>query len=195
MGPIGVDTRAGHLAALFRWQSGKQEQLENFCTDALASAIVSEPGRFLALLEARDMLPVDVEASDIVKVEVATRARLRLGVRDLGHGPRAFVMIQTRKSHAKTRARVWARLDTISEPHFSSIDAGSMEARGVDKSLTELRGQDALVDWWFSVLTALAKGDVLELCGGGLDDNETDNDTEDDDVFSATNTSRSIDTT
>jgi hypothetical protein len=363
--PRGVDTRSGHLAALFRWQSGKREQLENFCTEALASAIASEPTRFLALLEQHDMLPTGVRAAEVVEVEVATQgptadrklvdlqlklelvsgpavgvwveikvgtglrpgqlhaystelarvfedapwrllvlskwpeqpaddnlrwqqvratitddahqhwldlraflevknvadvfdedltptefasvgpartalcktaramaelsrrldaaksagqpelwprgfpadeqkihktiattfrngwgfviggdqygARLRLGIRDTQDGPRAFVMIKTRKSHRKTRVRVWAALDSIAEPRFGPIDAGMMEARGVDKLLSELNGQDALVDWWFSMLKALANGGALQLCGGGFNDEETANASEADD--------------
>jgi hypothetical protein len=93
-------------------------------------------------------------------------ARLRLGIRDRGDGPKAFVLIKTRKSHQTTRDRVWAALDTIAEPRFGPIDAGTMEARGIDKLLSELGGQDAIVQWWFTMLAALAKGGALELCGG-----------------------------
>ena len=69
------DQRGGHLAALFRWQSGKRTQLENFCTEALASAIVSQPRLFLDLLEREALLPAGVRTADVERVRVASMSR------------------------------------------------------------------------------------------------------------------------
>ena len=84
MTPRGVDTRSGHLAALFRWQSSKREQLENFCTEALASAIVADPMRFLALLEQHNKLPTNVKAAEITEVEYGKDSLGIIADQDIG---------------------------------------------------------------------------------------------------------------
>lgn len=90
-------------------------------------------------------------------------------------------MIKTRKSHIQTRKEVWAVLDTIGEPSFGPVDAGPMEARGVNVSLVELSNQDELVSWWFGILEVLADAGALELCGGSVDTAEADEDGADED--------------
>ena len=73
------DTRSSHLGALFRWQSGKHENLENFCTEALATAIASEPVLFVELLESRFLLPRGVDRAAIERVEVSTQGPTETG--------------------------------------------------------------------------------------------------------------------
>ncbi|PRP97859.1 hypothetical protein ENSA5_30920 [Enhygromyxa salina] len=101
--PRTLDERGGHLSALFRWQSGKRSQLENFCTEALASAIVSQPGPFLDLLECAEMLPAQVTAAQVEELRVSTQGPtetgklvdLQLTLR-LAGGKRAAVWIEVK---------------------------------------------------------------------------------------------------
>lgn len=92
------------LGALFRWQSGKKTSLEDFCTEGLATAVVSDPSPFLELLESREMLP-GIAASEITGVQVLTQGPIE------GTKKRVDLQVELEVEKADSRA-VWIEVKT-----------------------------------------------------------------------------------